>query len=112
MRFVIVVAPQKDLLFDEWVSFSRKHKRCPKMDEVATLSERAFLARRQALKEEDPYHPHLSILEAPLDAVQVKNLVNNEKRRRSKLVSHFPQGSGAVDGTSRPGPSLLSGCSV
>jgi len=82
----------KDLLFDEWVSFSRKHKRCPKMDEVATLSERAFLARRQALKEEDPYHPHLSILEAPLDAVQVKNLVNNEKRRRSKLVSHFPQG--------------------
>lgn len=62
------------------------------MDEVAKLSEEAFLARRAALKIEDPTHPHLSILEAPLDAVQVKNLVNNEKRRRSKLVAHFSQG--------------------
>ena len=35
-------------------------------------------------------HPHLSILEAALDAVQVKNLVNNEKRRRAKLVSQYP----------------------
>mmetsp|Transcript_1282 Transcript_1282/g.3674 ORF Transcript_1282/g.3674 Transcript_1282/m.3674 type:complete len:291 (+) Transcript_1282:96-968(+) len=80
----------KDQLFDDWIAFTKKHRRCPKVEEVKELSEIAFEKRRSALKAEDANHPHLSILEAPLDPVQVKNLVNNEKRRRSKLVSHYP----------------------
>ncbi|XP_075264996.1 uncharacterized protein LOC142357223 [Convolutriloba macropyga] len=80
----------KDQLFDDWTAFTQKHRRCPRIEEVKELSEVAFEKRRSALKSEDPNHPHLSILEAPLDPVQVKNLVNNEKRRRSKLVSHYP----------------------
>ena len=83
---------QKDQLFDDWTAFTQKHRRCPRIEEVKELSEVAFEKRRSALKSEDPNHPHLSILEAPLDPVQVKNLVNNEKRRRSKLVSHYPSG--------------------
>lgn len=90
-------ARQKDQLFDDWMAFAKKHRRCPKPEEVTELSERAFEKRRAILISEDATHPHLSILEEPLDAVQVKNLVNNEKRRRSKLAQ-YPAGlSGSQD---------------
>ena len=81
---------QKDQLFDDWIAFTKKHGRCPRIEEIAELSQIAFDKRRAALAAEDQLHPHLSILEAPLDAIQVKNLVNNEKRRRAKLVSQYP----------------------
>mmetsp|Transcript_37035 Transcript_37035/g.88034 ORF Transcript_37035/g.88034 Transcript_37035/m.88034 type:complete len:387 (+) Transcript_37035:252-1412(+) len=75
----------KDQLYEDWLAFCREHRRCPKGQEITQLSESAFEKRRAALSSEDPLHPHLSILEEPLDEIQVKNLVNNEKRRRARL---------------------------
>jgi len=77
----------KDMLVKTWATFSERNHRCPKMEEIEAFSKECFETRRIELEEEDPEHPLLAILEAPLDATQVKNLVNNEKKKRHKAVT-------------------------
>lgn len=75
---------QKDLLCKQWADFAAANNRCPRMDEIEDFSRKSFLQRRRQLEEEDPDHPLLVILECPLDATQVKNLINNEKKKRQR----------------------------
>ena len=75
---------QKEMLFKEWEDFAKKHSRCPKSQEIQSFSEKSFRNRRKELEAEDPNHPLLVILEEPLDAIQVKNLFNNEKKKKKK----------------------------
>ena len=83
-HFRILLLLQKEMLFKEWDDFSTKHSRCPKSQEIQSFSEKCFRNRRKELEAEDPHHPLLVILEEPLDAIQVKNLFNNEKKKKKK----------------------------
>eukprot|EP00951_Prasinocladus_malaysianus_P021098 scaffold173908_cov37-Prasinocladus_malaysianus.AAC.1 len=72
------------MLFDEWMAFKARHRRCPRDHELEIISERAFYARCRALRRENPSHPRLLSLTSPVKAMQYRNVVNNERRRRSK----------------------------
>lgn len=94
-RLIPGMVLQKEMLFKEWADYNNKYDRCPKNEEIESFSNQCFEKRRRELEDEDRDHPLLVILEEPLDATQVKNLINNEKKKRHRAPnSSFHPGIG------------------